>query len=502
MTDIIVGVVALAVVLLFFLYQNLKTKRYKLPPGPTALPVIGNLHQLQKLNPQRFFYGWARKYGPILSYKIGSRTMVVISSAELTKELLKMQDVNFTDRPQHRSHEVISYGRRDMVLSHYTPYYREIRKMAMNHLFSPTRVATFKHVREEEVTRMMVKINKAAEKSEAVDVSELMMTLGNSVVCRQAFGKKYNEDGEEMKRFIKIVYGIQNVLGKIYFSDIFPFTGYVLDDLTGLTAYMNECFERQDTYLQEIIDETLDPNRVKPETESMIDLLMDIYKDQPLASDFTIENVKAVILDIITGGTETAAAGVVWGMTYLMKYPKVMKKAQAEVREYMRERGLTFVTEDDIKNLPYFRALVKETLRIEPVIPLLIPRSCIQDTKIAGYDIPAGTTVNVNVWAVSRDEKEWGHDADEFRPERFLEKDVDFKGTDYEFIPFGSGRRMCPGMRLGAAMLEVPYANLLLNFDFKLANGMKSEDINMDVMTGFAMHKSQHHMLVPQKVWK
>jgi len=103
---------------------------------------------------------------------------------------------------------------------------------------------------------------------------------------------------------------------------------------------------------------------------------------------------------------------------------------------------------------------------------------------------------------VSRDEKEWGPNPDEFRPERFLEKEVDFKGTDYEFIPFGSGRRMCPGMRLGAAMLEVPYANLLLSFNFKLPNGMKPDDINMDVMTGLAMHKSQHLKLVPEKVNK
>ncbi|KAL1208320.1 Cytochrome P450 83A1 [Cardamine amara subsp. amara] len=499
MEDIIIGAVALAAVFLFFLYQKQNTKQYKLPPGPLGLPVIGNIHQLESLNPQRFFAGWAKKYGPILSFKIGKRAMVVISSAELAKELLKTQDVNFADRPQHRGQEFITYGRRDMAFNNYTPYYREIRKMGMNHLFSPTRVATFKHVREEEARRMMDKINKAAETSEAVDISELMLTFTNSVVCRQAFGKKYNEDGEEMKRFIKILYGTQSVFGMTFFSDFFPFCRF-LDDWTGLTKYMMECFERQDTYLQEIIKETLNPNKVKPETESMIDLLMEIYKDQPFASEFTLENVKAVVLDIVVAGTDTAAAAVVWGMTYLTKYPQVMKKAQAEVRDYARENGLTFLSEDDVKNLPYFRALVKETLRIEPVIPLLVARNCIKDTKIAGYDIPAGTTVNVNVWAVSRDEKEWGPNPDEFRPERFLEKEVDFKGTDYEFIPFGSGRRMCPGMRLGAAMMEVPYANLLLKFNFRLPNGMKPEEINMDVMTGVAMHKSQHLMLVPEKV--
>ncbi|KAL1208321.1 Cytochrome P450 83A1 [Cardamine amara subsp. amara] len=499
MEDIIIGVVALAAVFFFFLYQKPKTKRYKLPPGPSGLPVIGNLHQLESVNPQRFFAGWAKKYGPILSYKIGKRTMVVISSAELAKELLKTQDVNFADRPPHRGQEVISYGRRDMGMCHFTPYYREIRKMGMNHIFSPTRVATFKHVREEEARRMMDKINKASEISEAVDLSELMLTFTNSVVCRQAFGKKYNEDGEEMKRFIKILYGTQSVLGKIFFSDFFPFTRF-LDDWTGQTAYMMECFERQDIYLQEIVDETLNPNKVQPETESMIDLLMEIYRNQPFTSEFTIDNVKAVVMDIVVAGTDTAAAALVWGMTYLMRYPQVMKKAQEEVRDYARENGLTFLSEDDVKNIPYFRALVKETLRIEPVIPLLLPRNCIKDTNIAGYDIPAGTTVNVNAWAVSRDKKEWGPYPDEFRPERFLEMNIDFKGTDYEFLPFGSGRRMCPGMRLGVAMLEVPYANLLLKFNFRLPDGMKPEELNMDVMPGLAMHKAQHLELVPEKV--
>ncbi|XP_010539018.1 PREDICTED: cytochrome P450 83A1-like [Tarenaya hassleriana] len=498
MVDLILTILAVVAVLVFFLSQKPGKHRYNFPPGPRALPTIGNLHQISSKNPHRFLYGLSKTYGPIISYNLGCRRMVVVSSTELAREILKTQDANFANRPEHRGQRIMSYDRRDLGFNNYTPYYREMRKTSILHLFSPSRVASFRHVREEETKRMITKVEEAAAKNKVFDLSEFMLSYTNSTVCRQAFGKRYNEDGAEMRRFIKILYGTQAIFGLMFYSDIFPWFKF-LDDITGLSSRMKEAFELQDTYLQELIDETLDPNRVKPETESMIDILMDIYKNQPFSTEFTFENVKAVILDIMVAGTDTAAAAVVWGMTYLQKYPEVMKKAQAEIRNLVGDRE--FVTEDDLQHLPYFKALVKETLRIEPVIPLLVNRLTIEDTKIAGYDIPAGTTVNVNVWGVSRDTNAWGPNPDEFRPERFFEKDIDFKGTDFELIPFGSGRRMCPGMRLGVAMLEIPYANLLYKFDFSLPPGMKPEDINMDVMTGVAMHKAEHLRLVPKKVY-
>ncbi|XP_010530342.1 PREDICTED: cytochrome P450 83A1-like [Tarenaya hassleriana] len=498
MDDLILTFLALAAVLVFFLSQKPGKNRYNVPPGPRALPIIGNLHQISRKNPQRFLYGLSQKYGPIISYKLGCQRMMVVSTAELAKEILKTQDANFANRPKHRGQKFMTYDRRDLVFNHYTPYYREMRKTSILHLFSPNRVASFRNFREEETRRMISKVEEAAAKNEVFDLSEFMLSYTNSTVCRQAFGKRYNEYGAEMRRFIKILYGTQALWGLLFYSDIFPWFKF-LDNIAGLSSRMKEAFELQDTYLQELIDEALDPNRVKPETESMIDLLMDIYKNQPFSTEFTLENVKAIILDIVVAGTDTAAAAVVWGMTYLQKYPEVMKKAQAEIRNLVGDRG--YVTEDDLQNLTYFKALVKETLRIEPVIPLLVNRVAIEDTKVAGYDIPAGTTVNVNVWGVSRDEKAWGANPDEFRPERFFEKDIDFKGTDFELIPFGSGRRMCPGMRLGVAMLELPYANLLYKFDFNLPPGMKPDDINMDVMTGVAMHKAVHLRLVAKKVY-
>ncbi|XP_010552475.1 PREDICTED: cytochrome P450 83A1-like [Tarenaya hassleriana] len=490
-----------AATLAFFLLRNPKMKRHRLPPGPKGLPIIGNLLMIQKVNPQRFLYNLSKTYGPILSYKLGARKTVVISSAELAEELLKTRDLDFVNRPEQRAQVFLTYEARDMAFQNYNVYHKEMKKMSILHLFSPSRVASFRYIREQETRRSMDKVSEAAGRLRAVDISELMVTYTNSVVCRQAFGKNHNEDDVQMKRFIGILGRIQGLWGTTFFSDLFPFCTFV-DDITGLTAYMKETFRLQDAYLQELVDEALDPNRSKPETESMIDLLMEMYRDQPFFSTkFTLENVKAMILDMMVAGTDSAAAVVVWGLTYLMKCPEVMDKAQAELRDLVGNRG--FVTEDDISKLPYFKALVKETLRIEPVIPLLSPRTCVEDSEIGGYDIPAGTTVNVNIWALTRDEKLWGEDPQEFRPERFLEEKngVDFKGNDFELIPFGSGRRMCPAVNLAAAMLELPYANLLYKYNFKLPYDLKPEDIDMDVKIGIAMPKAEPLVLIPEKVY-
>ncbi|ESQ45915.1 hypothetical protein EUTSA_v10010978mg [Eutrema salsugineum] len=439
---LIIATVAAAMVAYLLLRCTTK-KSLRLPPGPRGLPIIGNLHQMEKFNPQQFFFRLSKLYGPIFTMKLGSRHLVMISSAELAKELLKTQDLNFTARPLLKGQQTMSYQGRDLGFGQYTAYYREMRKMCMVNLFSPNRVASFLPVREEECQRMMDKIYKAVDQSGTVDLSELLLSFTNCVVCRQAFGKRYNESGAEMRRFISILFETQAFLGTLFFSDLFPYFGFV-DNLTGLNARLKKAFKELDTYLQELLDETLDPNRPKPERESFIDLLMTSHKDQPFSVEFTHENVKAMIF---------------------------------EVRNVVGNKG--YVSEEDIPNLPYLKAVIKESLRLELVIPILLPRETIADAKIGGYDIPAKTMIQVNSWAVSRDTAAFMNE----------KKGVDFKGQDFELLPFGSGRRMCPAMHLRVAAVEIPFTNLLYRFDWSLPKGVKSEDINIDVMPGLAMHK-------------
>ena len=185
-------------------------------------------------------------------------------------------------------------------------------------------------------------------------------------------------------------------------------------------------------------------------------------------------------------GTDTGAATLVWAMVEVMKNPGVMKKAQEELRSAFGNKG--FIDEDDLHKLPYLKALVKETLRVHPPAPLLLPRQTLEKCSIDGYDIPPKTLVYVNAWAIGRDPEVW-ENPEEFLPERFLGSSVDFKGQDYQLIPFGAGRRICPGIHLAVVTVELALANLLYSLDWEMPHGMSKDDIDMDVKPGIVLHK-------------
>lgn len=170
----------------------------------------------------------------------------------------------------------------------------------------------------------------------------------------------------------------------------------------------------------------------------------------------------------------------------LMKNPRVMHKVQTEIQ--IQNKGKDFITEDDVQRLPYLKAIVKETLRLYPPAPLNVPRESIESCQIEGYEIKAKTVVYFNVWAIGRDPDVWD-DPEEFYPERFMNCSIDFKGQDFGLIPFGAGRRICPGLSMGVAAVELLLANLLRSFDWELPVGMKIEDLDTDVIPGITMHK-------------
>lgn len=189
---------------------------------------------------------------------------------------------------------------------------------------------------------------------------------------------------------------------------------------------------------------------------------------------------------MIAGGTESSAVTVEWAISELLKRPEIIKKATEELdRVIGRER---WVEEKEIQTLPYIEAIVKETMRLHPVAPMLVPRQTREDVTINGYDIPAGTRVLVNVWTIAHDPAVW-ENPDEFRPERFLEKSIDVKGHDFELLPFGSGRRMCPGYNLGLKVIQVSLANLLHGFNWRLPDGMKNADLSMEEIFGLSTPK-------------
>ncbi|WRX12959.1 Cytochrome P450 - like 10 [Theobroma cacao] len=231
-----------------------------------------------------------------------------------------------------------------------------------------------------------------------------------------------------------------------------------LHRLSGLLDRLEKNFKDFDRFYQELINEHLDPNKSKPKQEDIINVLLQIRKDRAFQVDLTFDHIKAVLMNMFVGGTDTSAAMVIWAMTFLLKNPRSMKKVQEEVRNLIGNNG--FVNADDIQGLPYLKAVIKETFRLQSAAPLLLSRETIRKCNIGGHEIPAKTLVIVNACAIGRDPEAW-ENPKEFYPARFIGSSIDYKGLDFELIPFGAGRRGCPGIHMGIATVEIALANLL-----------------------------------------
>ncbi|KDO39891.1 hypothetical protein CISIN_1g013651mg [Citrus sinensis] len=432
-----------------------------------------------------------------MSLRLGFSPSLVVSSVKMAKEILKTHGLQFCSRPASVAQQKLSYNGLDLAFSPYYEYWREIRKICVIHLFNSNRAKKFRPIREDEVSRMMEKISKSVAASNPVNVSEVMMSLTSTIICRIGFGKRYDEDKATSgrSRFHTL---LNETLVSFFVPDYFPLIGWI-DKLTGMMQRLQNSFQELDRFYQELMDEHLDPNRTKSELaqqEDIIDVLLQIRKNCGFKVDLTLDHIKAVLMNVFVAGADTSAATVVWAMTYLMKNPRAMKKVQLEIRSLIGgNKG--FVNEDDVQELHYLKAVVKETMRLQPTVPLLIPRETIQKCVIDGYAIPAKTRVFVNAWAIGRDPEAW-ENPEEFYPERFIDSCIDFKGQHFELIPFGAGRRICPGLNMGIATVDLALANLLYKFDWEMPLGIKSHDLDFDVLLGIAMHKKNALSLLPK----
>nr|ADO16183.1 cytochrome P450 mono-oxygenase [Artemisia annua] len=437
--------------------------QFRSPPGPHGMPFIGNLHQIDKSNFHISLWSLSKSYGPVVSLNLGFIPAIVVSSASVAKEILKTQDLTFCSRPSFHGLQRVSYNGLDVALSPYNKNWKEMRRIFTVYLFSPKRLQSSRFIREDEVSLAMEKIHGLALSSKHVNLSEIAHIVMSNMATRIGFGKRY-EDGYES----------------------FPLVG-LIDRLLGKFYRLEKCLQGLDSFYQNLIDEHLDAEYSKPneEHEDLIDILLQLRNGQ-LSDSFELTNdhMKAMLTDILVAGTDNSAATLVWAMTTLVKYPKAMKKAQEEVRKMVQNKDK--VDEDDLPKLTYLKAVVKEVMRLYPAAPLLIPRVTMKDATLLDYKIKQNTLVYVNAMAIGRDPESW-ENPEEFSPERFLGSDIGFKGSDFELIPFGAGRRICPGISMGVNSVELFLANLIYSFDWGLPDGTKIEDIDSGVLPGLTM---------------
>ncbi|XP_045828439.1 cytochrome P450 83B1-like [Trifolium pratense] len=476
---------------LFFLKRRTTTNA-PYPPGPRGLPIIGNLHQLDSPILYLQFSKLSKIYGPLFSVKLGLRPAIVVSSAKIAKEIFKNNDHVFSNRPILYGQQKLSYNGLDIAFAQYSDFWRDIRKICVINIFTTKRVSSYSSIRKYEMKQMIKKISNHASSSAVTNLSELLTSLSSTIICRIAFGRRYEDEALEKSKFQGMMHDLEAMLTAFFVSDYIPFMGWI-DKLSGLRTRLDRIFKEMDEFYQDIIDEHLDPNRKQSNEEVIVDVLLQLKKQQLFSIDLTFDHIKGVLMNMILAGTDTTSATTVWAMTALIKNPRVMKKVQEEIRSMGVKKD--FLDEDDIQNFPYLKAVIKETLRLYLPGPLLVPRESREKCNIGGYQIPAKTILYVNAWAIQRDPDIWKN-PEEFYPERFLESSINFNGQDFELIPFGSGRRICPGISMAIALVQIILANILYSFDWELPHGVVKEDIDDERGLGLTQYKKNHLCLV------
>ncbi|KAJ0964244.1 hypothetical protein J5N97_029366 [Dioscorea zingiberensis] len=480
MAPAIIFIVAVPLLLLLFIlsYKHLLSgKKPNLPPSPPGLPIIGNLLQLSSL-PHRSLHALSQTHGPLMLVRMGQVPTLVVSSAAVAREVLKTHDLAFSNRPFSKINEKLAYGGRNVSFSRYGEYWRQTRKLAVVHLLSSKRVQSFHSVRKHVASRMIEKIS---DGHEVVNLSEVVYDYSNGVVSRAVAGELGNA-----AKFREMMEEVSVLFGGFQVYDLFPAIGW-LSKVTGLDAKLEKLARSWDVFLSGIVEEHVTRHRdaAAGEEEDFVDFLLSLTEEGPGDSklDFVLtkDDIKALVMDMIGAGTDTSYVVLEWTMAELMKNPGKMKKAQDEVRE--RSNGKPTVTEDDVPQMSYLKAVIKEVLRLHPP-PLLVPHESHQRiVLLQGYEIPERTRLIINAWSIGRDPNSW-EDPEEFKPERFLGSSVDFNGLDFRFIPFGAGRRMCPGINFAISSIEFAVASLLYHFNWRLPDGMSIEDLNMDEAPG------------------
>ncbi|XVF85205.1 hypothetical protein PTKIN_Ptkin17bG0099300 [Pterospermum kingtungense] len=502
--SVVIGIIFAFSLFLFSLLWISKTgsrnrnKKRTAPEAGSSWPVIGHLHLLGGRTPPHIVLShMAEKYGPIFTIRMGVHRALVVSDHETAKECFTTNDKAFATRPKTLAMEFLSYNHAMFGFAPYGPYWRQMRKVATLELLSSYRLDRLRHVRQSEIKISVQELyqlwnkNKDSSGKILVEMKKWFQNVTLNVILRMIVGKRIPSSGRdaESERLKHALEDFFDLSGKFVISDALPFLRWM--DIGGHERFLKKVRKEFD----EVAEGWLEDHKrrrsdsagkmKRPEDdEDFMDVMLSILNDTEKHDADTLN--KASCLGLILTASDTTMVTLIWALSLLLNNRIALKKAQEELDIHVGKHKL--VEETDIKKLVYLQAIIKETLRLYPAGPLAVPHESMEDCFVSGYHIPAGTRLLTNLYKIHRDPRVWSHPS-EFQPERFLTtyKDFDVRGQNFELIPFGSGRRMCPGVSFALQVLELTLASLLQGFELETPS---DEPVDMSEATGMTNLKT------------
>ncbi|KAL6005596.1 hypothetical protein ACLOJK_006166 [Asimina triloba] len=488
-TPLFLSVLLLALPLLCFLLLKSRPPSKNFPPGPPALPIVGNLLQLGS-KPHVHVADLARTFGPLFSLRFGSQPVIVASSPSAAAQVLKVHDRVLSGRYLVDVVKSKSYPELSMVWSDCTEEWKNLRRICRMELFGPKMMQAQAVVREQKVSELVGLLRR--KEGEMVKLGELVFGTIFNVLGNLIFSADVIDLGSptgDAAGLKSLICKLLEVGSATNLADHFPILGGL--DLFG---HRKACEEHREAVFESwkhLIKERRERYGEGGDLNPRHDFL-----DILIGDGFSDDRINVLLLELFSAASDTTTSTVEWAMAELIKNQTFMDKLRVELESVGNSNEGT-LREAHLPHLSYLNACVKETLRLHPPTPLLLPRRALEPCQVMNYTIPKDCQVMVNAWAIGRDPGTW-EDPLVFQPQRFLNSPVDYKGNDFELLPFGGGRRICPGIPLAGQLVLLILANLVLAFEWSLPNGMDPAELTMEEKFGLTLNKDPPLLVVPK----
>nr|XP_043637088.1 cytochrome P450 81Q32-like isoform X1 [Erigeron canadensis] len=473
-----------SLILIFKMWIHKKEIK-NLAPSPPSIPIIGHLHLING-SIHRVLHQLSSKYGPVMALRFGSRPVLVVTSSSAVEECFTKNDIILANRPLLLSGKYLEYDHTTVGSAPYGHLWRDLRRIMTLELLSTTRMKSFTGVREDEVRSLIKNLHQDSFHGfSKVEMRSRIQGLSFNIIMRMVANKRYYgtqvDDFEEANKFKKVIKDVFEISGASNPGDFITFLRWI--DFQGYKKRMMKLQHQTNKFTQNLIEEIRSKwagsSSEKRRDKTYIDALLSLQEQNP--EYYTDDIIKGNILTLLLAGTDTSSVTIEWAMSLLLNHPNVLERAKTELDTYLGHERL--VQETDIPNIPYIQYIINETLRLFPAAPILVPHEPSQDCTIGGFDVARGTMVLVNAWAIHRDPMVWDEPLS-FKPERF--EKVEKEG--YNFIPFGMGRRQCPGSGLATQVVWLALASLIQCFDWKRTG---EELVSLSEGKGLIMPKNE-----------
>ncbi|KAK3158121.1 hypothetical protein QOZ80_2AG0133170 [Eleusine coracana subsp. coracana] len=474
----------LAAILYAAVIQLISDAENHLPPGPWPFPVIGNVLHMSKL-PHRSLARLAERYGPLMTVRLGTSLYIVASSPSTAREILQRHNASLSGRSPADAWRGGGHGDNSIFVLQPRRKWRMLRRLGAAHLFSPQRLQALQSLRQQVVcSRLLRDVLASVETGSLVSVRRVAFNAMVSLLWRAMFSNELDETaGQGLQDCVRAA---MDLLMTPNVSDLFPFLADA--DIQGVRRRVAILIGK----VYQLIDQQIN-HRMKSShgfssehrtNDDLLDVMLNM-SEQHDHSGATINRdvMRAFFTDLFVGASDTSSNTIEWALAELLQNPTTMSILQQELKTVLGSK--TQVEDYDIDRLPYLQAVIKETLRLHSVVPMMSYRAD-ATVQVQGYTIPEGSNVLVNVWAIHHNADVWT-EPHRFIPERFLHREVDFFGRSFHFLPFGSGRHMCLGLPLANRMLNMMLGSLLHRFDWMLPEDVDRTDVDMKEKFGLVL---------------